>query len=151
MANYYELKNAAILTPVGNSTLGTPTATYGNIYLAANAQINLGNSTFSAANIFPFNLSIAPEVLTIQVAAPDAGDDTTWLWSWATSTLPYARSAITNSNQTSVPMYQQGVYTLNNFAGAVTYGNMTQTHGGHFKWIDGAGTQNLVSWAVKNA
>ena len=151
MANYSSLKNASILaTPVANAALGSPTATYGNIYLAANAQISLGNSTFSAANIFPFNLSIAPEVLTIQVAAPDAGDDTTWFWSWETSTLPYARSAITNSNQTSVPMYKQGVYTVNNFAGAVTYGNMTQTHSGKFKWIDGAGTQNLVDWAVDN-
>ena len=151
MANYSSLKNASILaTPVANAALGSPTATYGNIYLAANAQISLGNSTFSAANIFPFNLSIAPEVLTIQVAAPDAGDDTTWFWSWETSTLPYARSAITNSNQTSVPMYKQGIYTVNNFAGAVTYGNMTQTHSGKFKWIDGAGTQNLVDWAVDN-
>jgi hypothetical protein len=151
MANYSSLKNASILaSPVANAALGSPTATYGNIYLAANAQISLGNSTFSAANIFPFNLTIAPEVLTIQVAAPDAGDDTTWFWSWETSTLPYARTAITNSPQTSVPMYQQGIYTVNNFAGAVTYGNMTQTHGGKFKWIDGAGTQNLVSWAVDN-
>ena len=151
MSNYSNLKNASILTPVANTTLGSPTATYGNIYLAANAQISLGNSTFSAANIFPFNLTIAPEVLTIQVAAPDAGDDTTWFWTWETSTLPYARSSITNSNQISVPMYRQGIYTLNNFAGATVYGNMTQTHSGHFKWIDGAGTQNLVSWAVKNA
>ena len=151
MANYSSLKNASILaTPVANAALGSPTATYGNIYLAANAQISLGNSTFSAANIFPFNLSIAPEVLTIQVAAPDAGDDTTWFWSWETSTLPYARSAITNSNQTNVPIYKQGIYTVNNFAGAVTYGNMTQTHTGKFKWIDGAGTQNLVDWAVDN-
>jgi hypothetical protein len=150
MANYSSLKNAGILTPVANTTLGSPTATYGNIYLAANAQINLGNSTFSAANIFPFNLTIAPEILTIQVAAPDAGDDTTWFWTWATSTLPYARTSITNSPQVSVPMYQQGVYTVNNFAGAVTYGNMTQTHGGKFKWIDGAGNQNVVDWAVDN-
>ena len=150
MSNYSNLKNASILTPVANTTLGSPTATYGNIYLAANAQISLGNSTFSAANIFPFNLTIAPEVLTIQVAAPDAGDDTTWFWTWETSTLPYARSSITNSNQISVPMYRQGIYTLNNFAGATVYGNMTQTHSGHFKWIDGAGTQNLVDWAVKN-
>jgi hypothetical protein len=151
MSNYSSLKNASILaTPVANASLGSPTATYGNIYLADNAQIKLGNTTFSAANIFPFNLTIAPEVLTIQVAAPDAGDDTTWFWSWETSTLPYARTAITNSPQTSVPMYQQGIYTVNNFAGAVTYGNMTQTHSGKFKWIDGAGTQNLVSWAVDN-
>ena len=151
MANYSSLKNASILaSPVANAALGSPTATYGNIYLAANAQISLGNSTFSAANIFPFNLTIAPEVLTLQVAAPDAGDDITWFWTWETSTLPYARSAITNSNQLSVPMYKQGIYTVNNFAGATQYGNMTQTHGGHFKWIDGAGTQNLVNWAVSN-
>ena len=150
MANYYELKNAAILTPVGNSTLGTPTSTYGNVYLSSNAKIHLGTDTFASPNIFPFNLTIAPEVLTIQVAAPDAGDDTTWFWTWETSTLPYARTSITNSPQISVPIYKQGVYTLNNFAGATIYGNMTQTHDGYFKWIDGAGTQNLVDWAVDN-
>lgn len=150
MSNYNQLKNAAILTPTANTTLGSPTATYGDIYLSSNAQIKLGNASFSAANIFPFNLNIAPEVLTIQVAAPDAGDDTTWVWTWATSTLPYARTSITNSPQISVPLYQQGVYTLNNFAANEIFGNMTQTHDGYFKWIDGAGTQNLVSWAVNN-
>jgi plastocyanin len=152
MANYSSLKNASILaTPVANAALGSPTATYGNIYLADNAQIKLGNTTFSAANIFPFNLTIAPEVLTIQVAATDPGDDITWFWTWETSTLPYARSAITNSPQTSVPMYKQGIYTVNNFAANQTFGNMTQTHHGYFKWIDGYGTQNLVSWAVEGA
>jgi hypothetical protein len=132
MANYNQLKNAAILTPTANTTLGSPTATYGDIYLSSNAQIKLGNASFSAANIFPFNLDIAPEVLTIQVAAPDAGDDTTWVWTWETSTLPYARSAITNSPQTSVPLYQQGSYILNNFAANETFGNMTQTHDGYY-------------------
>jgi hypothetical protein len=152
MANYSSLKNASILaTPVANAALGSPTATYGNIYLAANAQISLGNSTFSAANIFPFNLTIAPEVLTIQVSATDPGDDTTWFWTWETSTLPYARTAITNSPQVSVPMYKQGIYTVNNFAANQLFGNMTQTHHGYFKWIDGYGTQNLVSWAVEGA
>ena len=149
MANYGTLKNASILAaPVANASLGSPTATYGNIYLAANAQIKLGDATFSSANIFPFNLTIAPEVLTIQVAATDAGDDITWFWTWETSTLPYARSAITNSPQVNVPMYKQGTYTLNNFAANEMFGNMDQTHAGYFKWIDGAGTQNLVDWAV---
>ena len=150
MSNYYQLKNAAILTPIANTAIGSPTAAYSDIYLAANANVYLGNTVFSSDKIFPFNLTIAPEVLTIQVAAPDAGDDTTWFWTWETSTLPYARSAITNSPQVSVPMYKQGTYTLNNFAANETFGNMTQTHGGFFKWIDGAGTQNLVDWAVSN-
>ena len=35
-----------------------------------------------------------------------------------------------------------------NFAGAQTYGSMTQTHTLYLKWIDGAGTDNLVSWAT---
>ena len=149
MANYGTLKNASILAaPVANASLGSPTATYGNIYLAANAQIKLGDATFSSANIFPFNLTIAPEVLTIQVSATDAGDDITWFWTWETSTLPYARTAITNSPQISVPMYKQGTYTVNNFAANEQFGDMTQVHEGYFKWIDGYGTQNLVSWAV---
>ena len=150
MSNYYQLKNAAILTPVANTTLGSPTNTYKDLYLDANANVYLGNTVFSSDKIFPFNLTIAPEILTIQVAAPDAGDDTTWFWTWETSTLPYARTSITNSPQINVPMYKQGVYTVNNFAGATIYGNMTQTHGGKFKWIDGAGNQNLVDWAVDN-
>jgi hypothetical protein len=139
------------LLPSANITydLGSSTQRWKDLYLS-NSTIYLGNTAFSSANVFPFNLTIAPEVLTIQVAAPDPGDDITWFWTWATSTLPYARTAITNSPQVSVPMYQQGVYTVHNFAGATIYGNMTQTHSGKFKWIDGAGTQNLVDWAVDN-
>lgn len=150
MSDYSTLKNAGLAAPSGNINLGSPDKTYGDIYLSSSANLHLGNSTFSAANIFPFNLTIAPEVLTIQVSATDPGDDTTWFWTWETSTLPYARTSITNSPQTSVPMYKQGVYTLNNFAANELFGNMTQTHDGYFKWIDGYGTENLVSWAVDN-
>jgi hypothetical protein len=62
-----------------------------------------------------------------------------------TSSLPYARTAITNAAQTTVPLYMQGTYQINNFANT-QYGAMTQTHAFKLKWIDGAGTQNLVSW-----
>jgi hypothetical protein len=149
MANYSSLRNASILaTPVANTTLGSPTAAYGDIYLANTACIHLGTSTFASANIFPFNLNIAPETLTINVAAPAAGDDTAWLWNWATSTLPYARTEVVNSAQVNVPLYKQGTYQLNNFANEQT-GAMTQRHEAHLKWIDGAGVQNLVSWAVE--
>ena len=106
-----------------------------------------------AANSIPIeklsnvNLSIAPETLTIDVAAPAAGQDTSWLWTWEQSTLPYARRAITNSNESNVPLYKQGTYTVNNFA-KTQYGSMTQAHSIHLKWIDGAGTQNNISWAT---
>lgn len=91
------------------------------------------------------DLTIAPEVLEIQVADPTAGHGTAWLWTWLTSSLPYARTAITNSNQLSVPLYMQGTYQINNFANT-QYGSMTQRHDFKLKWIDGAGDQNLVSW-----
>jgi|TARA_R110002153_G_scaffold43969_1_gene124054 hypothetical protein len=91
------------------------------------------------------DLTIAPEVLEIQVADPTAGHGTAWLWTWLTSSLPYARTSITNSDQLSVPLYMQGTYQINNFANT-QYGSMTQVHTFKLKWIEGAGDQNLVSW-----
>jgi len=94
------------------------------------------------------NLNIAPEILEIQVDAPDAGQDTMWKWTWEQSTLPYARRTITNSPEVNVPLYKQGTYTVNNFAAYDIHGSMTQTHSLYLKWINGAGTDNLVSWAT---
>lgn len=91
------------------------------------------------------DLTIAPEVLEIQVADPTAGHGTAWLWTWLTSSLPYARTSITNAVQTNVPLYMQGTYQINNFANT-QYGSMTQRHDFKLKWIEGAGDQNLVSW-----
>ncbi len=130
----------------GFITADVLTAPDGNIQLG-NVTIsnNLGNVTTS--DFLPFDLAIAPEVLTIQISAPEAGNDIHWLWTWETSTLPYARAKITNQQQISVPLYKQGTYQLNNFANEQT-GNMTQRHMAKLKWIDGAGYDNLVSWAV---
>ena len=47
------------------------------------------------------DLTIAPEVLEIQVADPTAGHGTAWLWTWLTSSLPYARTSITNESNKS--------------------------------------------------
>ena len=91
------------------------------------------------------DLTIQEEVLAIQVADPTAGHGTAWLWTWLTSSLPYARSPITNVIQTTVPLYMKGTYQINNFANT-QYGSMTQTHNFKLKWIEGAGDQNLVSW-----
>ena len=91
------------------------------------------------------DLTIAEEILEIQIANPSAGHGTNWLWTWLTSSLPYARTAITNAVQTTVPLYMEGTYQINNFANT-QYGSMTQTHAFKLKWIEGAGSQNLVSW-----
>ena len=126
--------------------LGSTTQRFRDLYLSGNS-IKLGTRTISQDNIPDVNLSIAPEVLTIDVAAPAAGQDTQWLWNWLTSSLPYARREITNSNELNVPLYKQGTYTVNNFA-KTQYGSMTQAHTMYFKWIDGAGTQNNISWVT---
>jgi len=136
----------SLKTVKGFVTADVLTSSDGNIQLG-NVIIsnNLGNVT--AADFLPFDLAIAPEVLTIQIAAPEAGNDIHWLWTWESSTLPYARTKITNQQQISVPLYKQGTYQLNNFANEQT-GNMTQRHMARLKWIDGAGLDNLVSWAI---
>ena len=91
------------------------------------------------------DLTIQEEVLEIQIADPTAGHGTSWLWTWLTSSLPYARAPITNLVQPTVPLYMEGTYQINNFANT-QYGSMTQSHSFKLKWIEGAGTQNLVSW-----
>jgi len=109
---------------------------------------DIGDSSLPLSKLSEVDLDIAPEVLEIQVSAPQAGQDTQWLWTWLTSSLPYARRTITNSPEIQVPLYKQGTYTVNNFAAYDLFDSMTQTHSLYLKWIDGAGTDNLVSWAT---
>ena len=112
---------------------------------------DITDGSLPLSKISQVNLDIAPEILEIQVSAPAAGQATTWLWTWEQSTLPYARRTITNSPEVQVPLYKQGTYTVNNFAAYDIFDDMTQTHSLYLKWIDGAGTDNLVSWAVDAA
>ena len=109
---------------------------------------DIPDGEITMAKLSQVDLTIAPEVLEIQVDAPASGQDTAWLWTWEQSTLPYARRTITNSNELQVPLYKQGTYVVNNFAAYTTHAQMTQTHSLYLKWIDGAGTDNLVSWAT---
>lgn len=129
-----------------DKSLGSPTKRFKDLYLSDNT-IYLGNTEFSASDVLPFNLDISPEILEIQVDDPTAGHGNSWLWTWEQSTLPYARTTITNSPQISVPLYEQGTYTINNFAKSI-HGDMTQAHSLFLKWIDGAGTDNNISWVT---
>ena len=136
--------------PDGNETrdLGSPTNRFKDLYLSSNT-IYLGNTALSAADVLPFDLDVQPEVLEIQADSPDAGHGERWLWTWEQSTLPYARTTITNTAQTVVPLYMQGTYQVNNFASSL-HGAMTQTHSLYLKWVKGPGTDNLVSWATQS-
>ena len=104
-------------------------------------------SAFGSTSIDSFSdvdLTVQPEVLEIQLDAPAAGHGSAWLWTWITSSLPYARINITNASQLSVPLYKQGTYQINNFANEL-HGDMTQTHQFKLKWIEGAGDENNIS------
>src|SRR6056300_553143 len=94
------------------------------------------------------DLAIAPEVLEIQANVTASGQNAVWRWTWTTSSLPYSRVEITNETQTSIPLYKQGTYTINNYAGVETHSGMSQTHELYLKWIEGAGTDNLVDWVT---
>jgi nitrogen fixation/metabolism regulation signal transduction histidine kinase len=61
--------------------LGSATNRFRDLYLSGNS-IQLGTRAITQDNIPDVNLSIAPEVLEIQVDAPAAVQDTAWLWTW---------------------------------------------------------------------
>jgi predicted RecA/RadA family phage recombinase len=123
--------------------LGSATNKFRDLYLSGNT-FHFGTRTFSQDDFLNYDLTISPEILEIQVDDPTAGHGTAWLWTWLTSSLPYARIQITNLAQSSVPLYHQGSYQVNNFANTL-HGSMTQTHKLYLKWILGAGVDNIVT------
>jgi hypothetical protein len=135
-----------IIPSVSNTySIGNSTNRFKDLYLEGNT-IFLGNRSLSADDVLPFDLTISPEVLTINADGSGPGNDIHWLWTWTQSSLPYARTSITNQQQIQVPLYKQGTYQINNFANEI-HGNLDQRHGLYLKWVDGAGLDNLVSWA----
>ena len=144
---------AAVATDIvpsapGEVSLGSPIKPFSAAHIEGSLFLNGREVTDS--DILNFDLNIEPEILAIQVSAPFAGHGDLWLWTWTASTLPYSRINITNSPQLNVPLYKQGTYVIDNFAGREIYGPMTQTHTLYLKWIDGAGTQNVVDWVTSS-
>jgi hypothetical protein len=147
VGNLTSLTMAGNIIPATTNTysLGNTTNRFKDLYLEGNT-IYLGNTALSSEDVLPFNLTIQPEVLTINTDGSGPGNDIMWLWTWTQSSLPYARTSITNQQQIQVPLYKQGTYQVNNFANEI-HGNLDQRHGLYLKWVDGAGLDNLVSWA----
>ena len=63
MANYNSLKNAGMLKPVANTDLGSPTNTYGNLYMSGNVSLN--GTLLNSSN------AIAPRVASIAYLGND--------------------------------------------------------------------------------
>jgi len=150
--------------------LGSSTQRFRDIYLSGNT-IYLGDTALSVdesgvlglpagtvidgttipsavEELSDIDVTISDEIFTLNVDAPDAGGGMNWKWTWEAGSVAYSRLKIINLIQSNVPMYNQGTYTLNNFAAHELHGTMTQTHKIYLKWIEGAGIENLVSWAV---
>jgi hypothetical protein len=113
-----------------------------------NSWRRVANPAQTIEDLSNVSLDVVPETLTFAVDSVGAGGSPDWLWTWKSGALPYARTTILNQAQASVPLYALGTYTLYNFAAHHLHGNLTQTHGLHLKWIEGAGTQNNISWAT---
>ena len=144
--NLQALGSAIIPATDATYDLGSPTNKFRDLYLDTNT-LYFGTTQFTADDILNFDLSVQPETLEIQVSTDEAGHGTHWDWTWTQSALPYARTTITETPLSVVPLYMQGTYQINNFANT-QYGSMTQTHSFKLKWIEGAGNDNLVSWAT---
>ena len=108
----------------------------------------------SVSSLSDVDLVVNPETLEIQTVSSGPGQDMSWLWTWTRSALPYARIPITNQAQTTVPLYKKGTYTINNYSKfdsdswAVGGDSNDQPHSLFLKWIDGAGSDNLVPWVT---
>ena len=138
------------LTKLKSSNISADAVTANQLAPGAVTIADIPDNEITMAKLSQVNLAIAPEVLGIQVDGPAAGVDVPWIWTWQQSTLPYARRTITNSPELQVPLYKQGTYVIDNFAAYDVHDAMTQVHGIQLKWIDGAGSDNLVSWSVSS-
>ncbi len=69
MANYHNLKNAAILTPTTNTDLGSDSNRYSNVYMSGNIVMSNG-VTVTSTNV------ITPKIASVTYPANDTAADT---------------------------------------------------------------------------
>lgn len=138
------------IVPAANEvqSIGTAEKRFSELYLSSNT-IYLGDTQLSAADVLPFDLIVESETLTMAVDSPVAGHGGDWLWSWDAGAVAYSRLKIDQIVQSSIPLYNTSTYTVFNFAAHELHGSMTQTHKIHLKWIEGAGSDNLVPWSTE--
>ena len=154
MANYNSLKNAGLLAPVANADLGSPTNTYGNLYMSGNVSLNgtLLNSTNA----------ITPRIATIAyvgndtATAPAGGATITLTGSGFVSgaavyvggTIATPVTVVSSSQLTFVaPAKTAGSYSLNvvNIDGAAATFIPGMQYSGVPAWSTSAGSLGTVN------
>ena len=143
--------NGVIVNAIKIGTKQIDTDSEGNLRLPDGASVGNDPVPTTVEQLTNITLDVPPETLTMAVDADMAGGGAgmDWKWSWKSGPLAYTRTTITNQTQGDVPLYNQGTYTVLNFAAHDLTGTvLTQPHKIYLKWVDGPGTDNLVSWAT---
>jgi hypothetical protein len=146
MADYNQLKNASIfLNPAANIDLGTPTSTYGNLYMSG--SINIGDTVATASSL------VVPKVSSITYVGNDTAADTTGGQTltingsgFSSGLGVYVDSALMNSstviNSTTViftsPAKSAGTYSL----------MVVNTDGGTASLLTGIQYSGIPSWST---
>ena len=157
MANYNSLKNAGMLKPVANTDLGSPTNTYGNLYMSGN--ISLNGTSLNSTN------AIAPRIASITylgndtAAAPAGGATITLTGSgfvtgaavYVGGTIATPVTVISSTQITFVaPAKTTGNYSLNvvNTDGAAATFIPGMQYSGVPTWSTSAGSLGSVTQAT---
>lgn len=144
------LGNTALgATPTGGIKIGEAAievdSTSGGIKLPEGTKLGDTQVPTKLQEMSNFDTEIVPETFVLNADFPLAGHGTDWFWTWDAGRTSYQRTKITNQIQSSVPLYKQGSYIINNFAHEL-HGDMSQTHGLFLKWISIAGLDHNVDW-----
>jgi hypothetical protein len=126
--------------------LGSSTKKFRDLYLSS-GTLYIGDASISEDQVLNVETTVTPENLEIQADFPFSGHGDKWRWTWEKTTLPFARTKITNAIQTTVPLYADSTYVINNYANEI-HSDMTQTHQLYLKWIEGDGSDNLIDWVT---
>jgi hypothetical protein len=145
MADYNQLKNAAILTPTQNTSLGSDENRYTDVYLSGN--VNVGGATINSTN------AIAPRIASVtysgdDTATPPAGGATLTIngSGFQTGAVVYVDGTIVNSVSvisTTVVMFTAPAKTSGNYSLI-----LVNTDGASATYIPGINYSGTPTWST---
>ena len=95
--------NKVKLVATTTGKLETTGTDSGGTTAAATSSLNENSGIEDLSNV---TIEVVAETLTIGVDDPTAGHGTAWQWTWPSGPIAYASSSITNSVESSVPLYK---------------------------------------------
>ena len=161
MANYHNLKNAAILTPTANQDLGSDSNRYSNVFMSGNIVMSNG-VTVTSTNVITPKVSAIALPGTVTAVAPAGGETVTVTGTGFSNTggTPSVligstpASSVTYISSTSLtfttPVLGAGtyvMYVINNDGGTATY-VAGISYSGTPAWSTAAGSLGSVSTAT---